>query len=205
MEVENLNYPIVPIDFLRQVNVIKLAQDLLGKVLVTQVSGVVTRGLIVETEAYNGIVDKASHAFGGRRTKRNEAMYHPGGIAYVYLCYGIHRLFNVVTSVENDPKAVLIRGIIPLDNQEIVLQRRNQTIMKPNIGIGPGKVSECLGIQLEHNFKELTGSEIWIEEYGITPLQNELLIGPRIGVDYAGEDALLPYRFRWIKKLNNYF
>src|SRR5258708_4472900 len=84
-----------------QPNVVKLAKDLIGKVLVSKIDNILTSGIITETEAYNGIIDKASHAFGGRRTDRTEVMYSQGGISYVYLCYGIHNLFNIVTNVKD--------------------------------------------------------------------------------------------------------
>lgn len=199
MESEDLSYPLIPVEFYRQTNVVDLAQSLLGKVLVTNFEGEITRGLIVETEAYNGVIDKASHAYGGRRTKRNEAMYQAGGIAYVYLCYVLHYLFNVVTSIENDPKAVLIRGILPMNQHDLVQLRRKQNKIHHNIGIGPGKASQCMGINTSHNSKKLIGNEIWLEEHGLIPPPHEIIIGPRIGVGYAGNDALLPYRFRWLK------
>ena len=196
MESENLSQNI-PVSYYHNTDVVWLAQDLLGKVLCTNILGIETRAIIVETEAYNGITDKASHAYGGKRTNRNDAMYRPGGIAYVYLCYGLHHLFNVVTSVENDPKAVLIRGIWPLDQFELVLKRRNQIKMKANLGIGPGKASQCLGINQTHNGIDLMGNHIWLENQNLVPATHQIVAGPRVGVDYAGVDALLPYRFSW--------
>lgn len=179
-----------------QSDVVKLARDLVGKVLVTKSGKILTSGIITETEAYNGIIDKASHAYGGRRTRRTETMFAEGGISYVYLCYGIHNLFNIVTNVKDVPHAVLIRAIQPLNGAEHILKRRNSEILKKNLCVGPGKVSSALGITIKHNAVDLAGNKIWLEDEGVKP--KNILSGPRIGVDYAGEDAKLPYRF-WIE------
>ncbi len=172
-----------------------LAKDLLGKILYTCSDGNISAGIIVETEAYGGISDQASHAYGGRRTGRTETMYLKGGVAYVYLCYGIHYLFNVVTSVEDDPQAVLIRAIEPLSGQEMMQHRRNMPVSKPAISSGPGSAAKALGIDRSLNGKKLTGDEIWIEDHGISYPADQVVSGPRIGVAYAREDALLPWRF----------
>lgn len=176
-------------------DVLFLARDLLGKVLFTQIDGEITAAIIVETEAYFGIQDKASHAYGDRRTSRTETLYAQGGIGYVYLCYGIHHLFNVVSSVAGEPHAVLIRAIEPLIGLEIIVQRRNMPISKPAISSGPGSAAKALGINGSFNKKELTGEEIWIEDLGIQYPDDAIAAGPRIGVAYAQEDALLPWRF----------
>src|SRR5205823_6322250 len=133
--------------------------DLLGKYLYTRLDGVVTGGYIVETEAYNGFMDKASHAYGNRRTSRTQTMYEQGGIAYIYLCYGIHEMFNVVTSVEGQPHAVLIRAIQPTDGIDIMQYRRNMAIVKPNITSGPGSVGKALGITRKLNGIDLQSDE----------------------------------------------
>lgn len=187
----------LPKDFYLQKDVIKVARQLLGKVLVTNFNGKLTSGIICETEAYNGVVDKASHAYGGRRTARTETMYYEGGVAYVYLCYGIHHLFNVVTNVKDNPHAVLIRGIQPLDGLSTILKRKMISQPKKNMGIGPGNVSTCLGLLTKHDKTDLLGDKIWIEERGIKVINKNIIIGPRIGVDYAGEDAKLHYRFQY--------
>ena len=148
-------------------DVVGLAKDLLGKVLYTKIGDEITAGLIVETEAYFGIKDKASHAYGGRRTNRTETMYGAGGIAYVYLCYGMHHLFNVVTSIENDPHAVLIRGIEPLVGIEIIEERRNMPHTKGAISAGPGSAAKALGIDKTFNAKNLSGDDIWNEDNGV--------------------------------------
>jgi DNA-3-methyladenine glycosylase len=187
----------LPKEFYLQKDVIKVARQLLGKVLVTQFNGKLTSGIICETEAYNGVVDRASHAYGGRRTQRTETMYYEGGIAYVYLCYGIHHLFNVVTNVKDNPHAVLIRGIQPLDGIPLMLKRKLISSFKKNMGIGPGNVSTCLGILTKHDKTNLLGDKIWIEDRGIKVVAQNIMVGPRIGVDYAGEDAKLHYRFQY--------
>lgn len=190
-------------------DVLFLARDLLGKVLVTRINGAVTSGIITETEAYAGVTDKASHAYGSRRTGRTEVMYRPGGVAYVYLCYGIHYLFNVVTSVQDEPHAVLIRAVEPLAGKAIIEKRRNMSIDKASVSSGPGSVSKALGIDLGLNSKDLTGNEIWIEDHGFRYDDSEIVAAPRVGVDYAGEDALLPWRFfvknnKYVSKPNKF-
>ncbi|MBE5319338.1 DNA-3-methyladenine glycosylase [Pedobacter sp. MR2016-19] len=176
-------------------DVVGLAKDLLGKVLYTKIGDEITAGIIVETEAYFGIKDKASHAYGGRRTNRTETMYGSGGIAYVYLCYGMHHLFNVVTSVENDPHAVLIRGIEPLVGIEIIEERRNMPHTKGAISAGPGSAAKALGIDKTFNAKNLSGDDIWIEDHGVKYNEEDIAATPRVGIAYAKEHALLPWRF----------
>jgi len=176
-------------------DVLFLAKDLLGKVLFTQINGEITAGVIIETEAYFGVKDKASHAYGGRRTNRTETLYSEGGVSYVYLCYGIHHLFNVVSSVEGEPHAVLIRGIEPLIGKDIMELRRNMPATKSAISSGPGSAAKALGIDRSFNQKDLTGEEIWIEDHGIRYNADEIVSTPRVGVAYAQEDALLPWRF----------
>jgi DNA-3-methyladenine glycosylase len=178
-------------------DVVDIARQLIGKVLVTNFDDVITSGIIVETEAYAGVQDKASHAFGSRRTNRTETMYAAGGVAYVYLCYGIHHLFNIVTNKEDIPHAVLIRALEPLEGIEIMVQRRKKKVADYTLTKGPGSMSAALGIYKTHNGLSLeTSDHIWLEDRKL-PTGN-ILSGPRIGVDYAGEDALLPYRF-WVE------
>ncbi len=176
-------------------NVVRIARDLLGKYLFTKVGGVICGGIISETEAYEGVTDKASHAFGGKRSDRTKVMYHEGGIAYVYLCYGIHSLFNVVTNIENIPHAVLIRAINPLVGIDEMLKRTGK--IKATLGLtnGPGKLSRALGIHYKHSGISLSEDKIWLEDRGLKVDEKDILATTRIGIDYAGEDALLPYRF----------
>ncbi len=184
-------------DFYRNDDVVSVAKSLLGKVLVTRFGEITTSGIITETEAYAGVTDRASHAWGGRFTERTRTMYEDGGTAYVYLCYGIHFLFNVVTHGTGTPHAVLIRGIFPLEGTETMIFRRSAGKWNPlKSGSGPGNVSKCLGIGLSLNGTDLCTSEtIWIEDRGYRIPEGLIECGPRIGVDYAGEDARLPYRF----------
>ena len=178
-------------------NVLAIARDLLGKSLFTRVDGQLTGGLICEVEAYIGTDDRASHAYDGRRTHRNEMMYHEGGVAYVYLCYGMHHLLNFVTNADGIPDAILIRGIIPTHGEELMLQRTGKRKVTSDIGIGPGKVSKLLGLTVTDNGLSLCGDTLWIEDRGRLVPDNQVETTSRIGVDYAGEDALLPYRFVW--------
>lgn len=177
-------------------DVVRISRELLGKLLCTQVDGVLTRVVITETEAYAGITDKASHAYGGRRTKRTEPMFGPGGMTYVYLCYGIHHLFNVVTNVEGVPHAVLIRAGDPVDGIDIMLERRQKPTLDGRLLSGPGSLAKALGITTELSGHDLQGDSVWIEDHGISLAPRAIEASPRVGVDYAGEDALLPYRFR---------
>lgn len=187
--------PKLPFSFYQNDDVNALALQLLGKRLFTRINGAVTGGIIVETEAYKGVEDKASHAYGGRFTDRTKVMYENGGLSYVYLCYGIHHLFNVVTGPEATPHAVLIRGLEPLTGLELMMERRGMSVLKPNITAGPGALAKALGIDRLLNAKDLAGEEIWIEdalpEWSII----EAVAGPRVGVDYAGDHALLPWRY----------
>lgn len=183
-------------DFYQREDVVQIAKDLIGKVLVTNIDGKISSGIICETEAYSER-EKGCHAYLGKKTARNEVMFGEGGFSYVYLCYGIHHLFNVVTNVSGCAEAVLIRGIVPLDGIEHVLLRRKKQQLLPNIGIGPGNMSVSLGIKTTHNTTDLLGDTIWIEDRAIEIDEGKLFCGSRIGIDYAGEDALLPWRF-WV-------
>lgn len=180
--------------FLRS-DVVSVARELIGLELITQLDGVRTSGIITETEAYAGVDDRASHAWGGRRTERNEAMYARGGTAYIYLCYGIHHLFNVVTNVEGVPHAVLIRSIAPVQGIDVMRMRRRQTIA-PLRTDGPGRAAKALGLHTGLNGVDLFDGPITIGERIMAPSPDDIIAGPRIGVDYAEADALLPYRFR---------
>lgn len=180
----------LPRSFYARPDVVRIARELIGQVLVTRFDGVRTTGLITETEAYAGVTDRASHAFGGRRTARTEVMYAQGGTSYVYLCYGIHHLFNVVTNRAGIPHAVLIRGIRPLEGADVMARRRG--VPRPTTS-GPGTAAQALGIRTIHTGMDLLSDELHIEEGPGAP-PADVRTGPRIGVDYAGEDALLPYR-----------
>jgi DNA-3-methyladenine glycosylase len=186
-------------------NVVAVAQNLLGKVLFTHIDGITTGGMITETEAYCGTNDNACHANNGKRTVRNEVMYQQGGLAYVYLCYGIHHLFNVVTNIAGQADAVLIRSIEPVEGLATMMKRRNKTESKPNLSSGPGALSQALGITTLLYGQNLRGSVVWIEDVGHNIPLHEMVQTTRIGVGYAGADALNPWRFyhgpsKWVSK-----
>jgi len=185
----------LPSEYYTNTDVLFLAEDLLGKILYTEIEGDITAGIIVETEAYFGVEDKASHAYQNRRTGRTEILYKRGGLAYIYLCYGIHHLLNVVTSVEDDPKCVLIRSIEPFYGIAEIEFRRKMSSMKPSISTGPGSLTKALGVDLSLNGNDLTENCIWIEDQGIRYKPSQISKAPRIGIDYADEHALLPLRF----------
>ena len=186
----------LPADFYQREDVLLISRELLGKVLCTNFHGKLTSGIIVETEAYAGVTDKASHAYGGRRTKRTETMYAKGGSAYVYLCYGIHHLFNIVTNKENIPHAVLIRAIQPRDGIEIMLQRRNKKKVDQSLTAGPGSLTRALGITVKDSGTLLMDNLIWLEDQNINYTNQDILATPRVGVQYAGKDAQNPWRFQ---------
>jgi len=183
------------IDFYQRPKVLQIAKELLGKILVTKWNGLETSGRIVEVEAYNGVIDKASHASGGRRTSRNEIMYADGGVAYVYLCYGIHHLFNVVTNKKETPHAILIRALEPISGIDVMLERTGKKQLDNSLTRGPGNVSKALGIFTKHTGESLLSKTLFIAQDDFKWSKRELAASPRIGVDYAGEDAKLPYRF----------
>lgn len=186
----------LPVEFYTRTDVVEVARDLLGKVLCTRIDGRSAAAVITETEAYAGPEDRASHAFGGRRTRRTEPMFATGGIAYVYLCYGIHHLFNVVTSVEDDPKAVLVRAGLPLAGLEHMLARRDRDKADAALLGGPGSFARALGIRTDMTGTCLAGERIWIEDRALAVPADAISAGPRVGIDYAGAHASLPYRFR---------
>ena len=183
------------LEFYQRNNVLQIAKDLLGKVLVTKWDKIITSARIVETEAYAGVVDRASHAFGARRTKRNEIMYSHGGNSYVYLCYGIHHLFNVVTNVHEEPHAVLIRAGEPLKGIDEMLKRTGKEKLDNTLTRGPGNLSKALGIFTIHSGMSLHSNKLYIADDGFRYKKTEIVASPRIGVDYAGAHALWDYRF----------
>jgi DNA-3-methyladenine glycosylase len=185
----------LPVSYYQQDDVVQLARSFLGKYLMTNIGGIITGGIITETEAYAGITDRASHAYNGLRSKRTETMYREGGISYIYLCYGMHHLFNIVTNKKDIPHAILVRGIFPVFGIEKMQQRTGKNISGYDLTNGPGKLTKALGITTKLNGTPLTGHTIWIEDRSITYHDSDISSGPRIGVAYAKEDALLPYRF----------
>ena len=196
------DYEVLERSFYDRSDVTIIARELLGKILITRFNGEITSGRIVETEAYNGAVDRASHAYNNRRTNRTEVMFGRPGTAYVYLCYGIHHLFNVVTNRAEIPHAVLVRAVEPVTGIDIMQDRTRKKILDNTLTRGPGNVSKALGIFTYHSGLDLIESDIQIVDDGVRYKKKELVVTTRIGVDYAGPDALLPYRY--IVKENPY-
>jgi DNA-3-methyladenine glycosylase len=196
------NWEKLPLSFYERADVVAITKELLGKILVTNFDNRLTAGRIVEAEAYNGPFDKASHSYNNRRTKRTEVMYGSGGVAYIYLCYGIHQMFNIVTNVKDIPNAILIRALEPLVGIDIMLERSNKTVHSFDLTRGPGNVAKALGLHTSQTGMGLQSNELYIGDDGFHYDPNEIVATPRIGVDYAAEDAFLPYRF--IVKGNKY-
>ena len=166
---------------------------MIGLELYTHIDGVVTSGIITETEAYAGEGDKACHAHLGRFTKRTSVMYEKGGISYIYLCYGIHHLFNIVTNIKAKADAVLIRAFEPKTGIEKMLERRKKLKLDKSISSGPGNVSQALGLSTSQNGISVCSDSIWLEQ--AKEKNAKITETTRIGIDYAGKDALLPWRF----------
>jgi DNA-3-methyladenine glycosylase len=181
-------------DFYQRKNVVKIARDLLGKGLFTSINGIITGGLIVETEAYSW-KERGCHAFGAKKTPRNAIMFEKGGYSYVYLCYGMHYLFNIVTNIEGVAEAVLIRAIEPLSGVEEMHLRRGSLKQNLHLTSGPGKLTRALGIDRSFNGKFLLNNDVWVEDVGVKISRSQIQSSERIGIDYAGDDARLPWRF----------
>jgi DNA-3-methyladenine glycosylase len=177
----------------------RVARFFLGKFLCVQAPDGYAEGMIIETEAYWGPQDAASHAFGNRRTARTEIMFAPGGISYVYICYGLHHLFNIVTGPKDSPEAVLIRAVRITAGRDVV-RRRRPGVAEKHWASGPGRVCTALAIGMHHYGLDLAGETIWLEDRGIKVPPREIQRTPRIGVDYAGKWAVKPWRFVWKEK-----
>lgn len=191
-------------NFYRQKDVVKIARELIGKFLFTRVNNTITSGKIVETEAYSW-KERGCHAFGAKLTGRTSVMFEEGGRSYVYLCYGMHNLFNIVTNVKGVAEAVLIRALEPSEGIDVMQSRRGSTIALRHLTSGPGKLTKSMGIDRTWNGKVLTESEIWVEDAGTVPAKL-IEVSKRIGIDYAGDDAKLPWRFSfkgnpWVSKV----
>jgi DNA-3-methyladenine glycosylase len=180
--------------FYERPNVVKIARELLGMSLFTRINGVTTGGMIVETEAYSW-KERGCHAYSARKTDRNSIMFERGGNSYVYLCYGMHHLFNVVTNAKGVAEAVLVRALEPTHGIEAMEARRGKISNRYHLTSGPGKLTKALGIDRKFNGKSLLDNEIWIEALNGTIPPRRIAASPRIGIDYAGEDATLPWRF----------
>lgn len=184
--------------FYTRTDVLQISKDLLGKHLVTNFNGQRTVGKIVETEAYHAPDDKACHAHLNRFTKRTQVMFEEGGVAYIYLCYGIHHLFNIVTAKKGMAHAILVRGIEPVENVELMMERRGMDKLKPQLTAGPGVLSKAMGITKAFTGTSLVADDalIWIEDSGESIQEEEIICSPRVGIDYAEECALWDWRFR---------
>ena len=185
----------LPLSFYNREDVVQIAKELLGKIIVTTFDGHLTSGRITETEAYVGITDKASHSFGNRRTARNEHMYGPAGIAYVYICYGMHQMFNIITNDKEVPDAILVRAIEPMEGIGIMLKRAGKKELDRTLTRGPGNVGKALGIFKHHSGLKLNSRKIYILEDTFSIPEENIGTSIRIGVESAGPDGLLPYRF----------
>ena len=182
--------------FFTRTDTLRIARDLLGKLLVVPTDdGRRVSGMIVETEAYLGELDKAAHSFGGRRTARNEITYAEGGHVYVFFVYGMYYQLNLVTGLVDHPHVVLIRAVEPVEGIDIMRERRGP-MKDVNLTSGPGKLCIALGITRDLNGEDLMGERIWIEEHRRFK-KKEIAIGPRVGIDYAEEFVEMPWRF-WL-------
>ena len=173
-----------------------LAKWLLNKYLISSVDNCTIITRIIETEAYKAPEDKASHAYGNKKTKRTQTMFQKGGISYVYLCYGLHQMFNVVTGPEGVPHAILIRALQPIHGIQHIKSRRNISNPK-NYCNGPGKLCQALGISKMHNGIDIcnSNSPIWIGNNQEVKAA-EIDASPRVGIDYAEEWVDINWRFR---------
>ncbi len=181
--------------FYKRKDVVGIAKDLLGKIVSTNINGAITSARITETEAYVAHIDKASHAYNGKRTSRNEHMYASAGTVYVYICYGMHTMLNVVTNDKEIPDAILIRAAEPLEGTEIMLIRTEKKVLDNTLTKGPGNLAKALGITKLHSGLQFGDEQIHLYDDGFKLKEEEIGSSKRIGIDSAGDDALLPYRF----------
>jgi len=189
---------VIPKSYYQSMDVLTLSQDLLGKYLISNVDGKYTSGIIVETEAYRAPDDKACHAYANKRTPRTETMFATGGTCYVYICYGIHNLFNIVTAPEGIAHAILIRAIEPIEGLDIMEDRRKMPITKKESCNGPGKFTRCMDITKKQNGIDLSSkkSALYLEDRGNKIPKTQIISGPRVGMSTAEECSHWPWRFR---------
>ena len=191
---------IISKDFYKK-GAIDVAKSILGDYIVREVNGIKIKTMIVETENYIGAIDKACHAYNYKRTERTKPLYEEGGIAYVYFIYGLYHCFNIVTNIKNEPEAVLIRAVEPLDNFDLISNIRfnknyNELTkyQKKNLTNGPSKLCSALNITRSDNYKKLYLEEDIYLEYN--PNKNfEIVETTRIGIDYAEEAKEFLWRF----------
>ena len=187
----------LPREFYTRSNVVTVARELLGKLLVVPApNGKRISARIVEVEAYRGPQDRAAHSYGGRRTKRTETMYGIGGTAYVFFVYGMYYQFNVVTNAPDTPHAILIRAVEPVEGIELMRKRRHGQ-SDHNLSNGPGKLCIAMGIDRQLDAADLLGDRVWLED-SENINRSRIMSGPRIGIDYAEGWIDKPWRF-WIR------
>lgn len=185
----------LPLSFYQREDVVQIAHELLGKDLYTNIAGQLCGGTIIETEAYRGPDDRGSHAFNDRRTPRNEMMYQAGGCVYMYICYGIHDMLNIVSGMEGMSHAILIRALEPHTGIDIMRERRNIVSKDQRLCQGPGALAQAMGLKKTHNGIDLQEDMIWINETGITYSDDEIISSPRVGMNFEGAYKLIPWRF----------
>ncbi len=198
---------ILPSSFYLREDVVQVSKELLGKSIYTNINGLFSGGIIVETEAYRGPEDKGSHAFNGKRTARNEVMYAEGGVIYMYICYGIHDMLNIVTGVSGTSHAVLIRALEPTEGLDIMRERRGFINDDRRLCKGPGALAQALGLTKFHNGLSLQENQIWIEDCGTTLKEDDIVAAPRIGLNIEEPYKSVPWRFyirgnRYVSRIN---
>nr|MBC7612466.1 DNA-3-methyladenine glycosylase [Pseudopedobacter sp.] len=184
----------LPIRFYLREDTLTIAKELIGKFIYTSINGEITGGMIVETEAYIGPEDRGSHAFEGRRTAKNETMYHAGGVVYMYICYGIHDMLNIVTGLEGSSHAILIRAIEPTIGIQLMQFRRGDVPLK-RLCKGPGSLAKALGLNKSHNQTSLTGNLLWIEDDGLKIKESNIIASSRVGLSCLEPYLSIPWRF----------
>ena len=185
----------LPPSFYLRDDVVLISRELLGKYIFTNIDGKISGGMIVETEAYRGPEDRGSHAYNGRRTARNEIMYSEGGVVYMYICYGIHDMLNIVTGGAGTSHAVLIRALEPVEGLNLMRERRGVFDNDVRLCKGPGVLAKALGLTKIHNGLSLQGDYIWIEERGLEIGEEQVVSCPRIGLNIEGPYKDIPWRF----------
>lgn len=185
----------LPLDYYRDDNVVSVARDLLGKHLFSFVDRQLVGGIIVETEAYRGPEDRGSHAWKGKRTPRNETMYHAGGVVYMYICYGIHDMVNIVTGSEGMSHAVLIRAVEPLVGLDEMRMRRSLFGQDKRLCQGPGALAKAFGLNKGHNGIDLQSDTVWIEDHHFRFSDEQIMESPRVGLNFEGPYKEMPWRF----------
>ncbi|MBK0382311.1 DNA-3-methyladenine glycosylase [Pedobacter sp. SD-b] len=180
--------------FYHRNDTVKMAKELIGKFLFSNVDGKLTGGMIVETEAYMGSIDSSCHTFNNRKTERNATMFNRGGVSYMYVCYGIHDMLNIVTGDEGNSQVILVRAVEPKFGLDIMQQRRGQVPLN-RLAKGPGSLAKALGLNKSFDNSSLTDGLIWIENKGIEFLEKDIIESPRIGLSCPEPYFSIPWRF----------